>query len=98
VAFAFDTHVAGLDTNQRKAFVKYFGRGVKDTIEIGNRRISKDQFVVENPKLALWLTAAEIIACLYSELEVVELRLQKLALDEFKRLIGRSDTQGLLGG
>jgi hypothetical protein len=91
VGFSFDSHVAGRDKNQLKALVKNFGHGVKDTIEIADKRIPKAQFVRENPKLALWLTAAEIIACLYVEFEVSKLHLKKLALEEFQKLTGASN-------
>jgi len=86
VSFSFSTHLSGLDANQIKILVKNFGHGVKDTIQIADKRIPKDKFVRENPKLALWLTAAEVIACLYVEFEVAELHLQKLARAEFEKL------------
>jgi hypothetical protein len=73
VAFMFNEYVATLDKNQPKALIRAFGNGVADPIEIEGIRISRDKFVVENPKLSLWLIAAELLACLFLEHEVAEL-------------------------
>jgi hypothetical protein len=97
VGFSFNAYVTGLNANQLKTLVKNFGHGVQDTIEIADKRIPKVQFVRENPKLALWLTAAEIIACLYAEFEVAALHLQKLALAEFQRLTAARDQNNARG-
>lgn len=91
VGFSFSSYVAGLDANQLKTMIRNFGHGVQDEVEIADKRIQKAQFVRENPKVALWLTAAEIIACLYLEFEVAVLRLKKLALAEFQGLTGASN-------
>ncbi len=91
VTFSFTSHVARLDKNQFTTLVKNFGHGVRDVIEIADKRIPKAQFVRENPKLSLWLTAAEIIACLYVEFEVADLHLEKLALAEFRKLTALSN-------
>lgn len=75
-----------MDKNQFKTLVKNFGHGVNDSIEIANERVPKDKFVRENPKVSLWLTAAEILACLYVEFKVAELHLKELALSELQEL------------
>lgn len=67
VAFRFDEYVASLDSNQRKSLVLTFGHGLNDPQIIGAKAVPKSQFVLENPKLAIWLTCAEILACLYQE-------------------------------
>jgi hypothetical protein len=91
VGFSFKSHVADLDSNQLKSLVKNFGHGVQDTIEIARKKIPKAQFVRENPKLSLWLTAAEVLACLYLELEAVELHLRKSALAKYAALARESN-------
>lgn len=90
VGFSFDSYVVGLDPNQLNSLVKSIGHGAKETIEIAGKRIPRAQFVRENPKLSLWLTAAEVIACLYIEFEIAELHLRELALAEFEKLTGGS--------
>lgn len=91
VSFSFPSYVAGLDANQLKSLVKNFGHGMRDAIEIEEKSIPKAQFVRENPKLSLWLTAAEVIACLYVEFEVADLKLKQLAMAEFQKLTAFSN-------
>ena len=91
VSFSFPSYVAGLDANQLKSLVKNFGHGMRDAIKIEEKSIPRAKFVRENPKLSLWLTAAEVIACLYVEFEVADIKLKKLAMDEFQRLIAFSN-------
>lgn len=93
VGFSFDSYIDGLDPNQLNSLVKSIGHGAKETIEIAGKRIPRAQFVRENPKLSLWLTAAEVIACLYIEFEVAELHLRELALAEFEKLTGGPSAQ-----
>lgn len=90
VSFSFKAYVTGLDKNQLKALIKNFGHGVQDPVEVAGRHIPKATFVREYPKLAIWLTAAEIMACLYVEFEIAELHLQKLGWAEFEKLTSAS--------
>lgn len=91
VSFSFPAYVEGLDANQRKSLVKNFGHGIRDAIEIEKKSIPRAQFVRKNPKLSLWITAAEVIACLYLEFEVTDLKLQELAIAEFQKLAAVSN-------
>ncbi|MBS0329833.1 MAG: hypothetical protein JSR30_08280 [Proteobacteria bacterium] len=86
INFSFESYVGAMDKNQFKTLVKNFGHGVSDSIEIANERVPKDKFVRENPKVSLWLTAAEILACLSVEFKVAELHLKTLALSELQEL------------
>jgi hypothetical protein len=95
VNFSFSSYVDSRDTNQLAKLVKVFGHGVNEIIQIEELRILRDQFVRENPKLALWITSAEVIACLYQEFEVATLHLKSLALAEFQKLV--HDAKGLSG-
>ena len=83
VSFTFKSHLAGLDKQQRSSFIKRIGHGIADSISVGNKSISRDEFVISNPKISLWMTTAEIIACLYLENEIAEIQLQKLAVEKF---------------
>ena len=86
VAFEFNRYIATLDKNQKANFVRDFGHGVQDHIRIRDKTISRDSFVLENPKLAIWLTVAEIIACLYLEIGATTMQLKHEALDEYINL------------
>lgn len=86
VSFSFSSYVAGLDANQLKSLVRNFGHGISDSFEIGEKAIPKAQFVRDNPKIALWLSSAEVIACLYVEFEVAEIKLKRLQIAEFQKL------------
>lgn len=89
MTFSFSAYVASLDKNSLDNLIKSFGHGVADTIQIGERVVHRREFVKSNPKLALWLTAAEVIACLHLEIEIAKLHLQKLALAEYVNLTAR---------
>lgn len=89
VTFSFSAHVASLDKHNLDNLITSFGHGIADTIQIGERVVNRREFVKSNPKLALWLTAAEVIACLHLEIETAKLQLQKLALAEYVNLTAR---------
>lgn len=64
VTFQFTDYLAGLDKQQRANFLKCAGHGIKEVIPLSGTSVSRNRFAADNPKLALWLTVAEIIACL----------------------------------
>lgn len=86
VGFSFAAYIQALDKQQTDKLIEAFGYGVAEKVEIGDLSIPHRNFVLQNPKLSLWLTAAEILACLYLEIEVVKLNLQRLALEEYANL------------
>jgi hypothetical protein len=90
VAFSFPAYVASRDKQQLDHFITSFGHGVADTVHIGQQVVSRKEFVQSNPKLALWLTAAEVLACLHLEMENAQLRLERLALAKYANLTGQS--------
>ena len=91
VRFSFSTYVATLNKQQLEKLVKRFGHGLADTLQVDEHILSRREFVRAYPKLALWLTAAEVIACLHLEIEVAKLHLQKLALtQEYVNLTSQS--------
>lgn len=89
VTFSFSAYVASLDNQKLDNLIRGFGHGVADTVQIGEQVIHRREFVKANPKLALWLTAAEVIACLHLEIDAAKLHLQKLALAEYVNLTAR---------
>ena len=89
VGFAFNEHVASMDKNQSKAFVKVFGHGISDSVPAKGKTVSRAEFVLHNPKLAIWLTAAEVLAYLYLEFELAELSRRSTELEGYEKLAGR---------
>jgi hypothetical protein len=86
VGFTFDAHVAGLDSNQREQFVAVFGRNWNDVVDLGDIQIPRPKFVLENAKLSLWFSAADLLACLYLEFEIAEFKLQTTILRGYQKL------------
>ncbi|MCB2037109.1 MAG: hypothetical protein KDF56_09430 [Ottowia sp.] len=76
VGFSFGAYINGMDEKQVASFVRRAGHGITDE-PVGQGRKT---FVLANPKLSMWLTVAEILACLHLEHDVAELRLFKMAL------------------
>jgi hypothetical protein len=87
VGFTFNSYVSRLDSNQRKQLAKVLGHGCNDPIPIEGKKVPLVKFAAENTKLVIWLTAAEVLACLYLEYEIAEIRLKASALDAYRRLV-----------
>jgi hypothetical protein len=90
VGFSFATYVSSLDENQLERLVNTFGHGVADPVPIAKKNIPRKEFVKSNPKIALWLTSIEVLACLYLEKEMTDLRLKQLVYDEATKLLNLS--------
>ena len=88
--FNFDEHLTQLDKNQKTRFVNEFGHGVKDKITIDNIVMDKNTFVLENPKLSIWLTCHEIIACLYIEIEKTDVDTKLSSFGGLKNLTNQA--------
>ena len=71
VGFTFDVYLKEAEPKDRAAFIKQVGHGIKPEV-LGAPR---DTFVAENPKLALWATLSEVLACLHVEHALAEARL-----------------------
>ena len=84
VGFSFSAYLSGLDSNQRAKFVDRVGHGMKPIVG----GAPKETIILENPKLALWITVADALACLHLAHDVAELRLQTLALERLGIRIG----------
>jgi len=79
VNFNLEGYVNKLDTQQLKSFIKSFGFSTKKEIELKDQKISRDQFIKGNPKLAIWLGALECFDVIYDVKKNIEL---KAKLDE----------------
>ena len=82
VSFSLPGHINSMNSDSRKGFCRSFGHGIKHEFVVGGRTVSRDQFVADNPRLAIWLTSLEILACLNVEIE------QALLADEERDLAG----------
>lgn len=65
VNFKFESYISSLDDNQKEQFIKSFGHAIEDSFKIKDQKFNKKDFVLKNPKLSIWLTVREIIACIY---------------------------------
>lgn len=69
VGVTFKDLIEEMDNNQKKAFIGWVGHGVVEESEIKGKKITRAQFVLGAPKIALSITAAEVLACIYLEVE-----------------------------
>ena len=72
VELTFDQLIEAMDDNQKKAFVKWVGHGIVEKAIIQGETVTRSSMVLENPKLSIWITAAEVLACLYLEVDIAE--------------------------
>jgi hypothetical protein len=86
ISFSFSDYVGSRDEHQRENLIAAFGRGIVDPVPIAEKNIPRREFVISNPKIALWLTSAEVLACLYLEREMSDLRNRRFAFDVLAKL------------
>lgn len=91
VGFRFSSYIGGLNTDNKRNFVNKFGHGLVEKITVKDKTMSKEEFVFSNTKLAIWLTAAEVLACLYLEIESSEISIKSEALSWYRSLPSQSD-------
>jgi hypothetical protein len=69
VDFSFDKYVRGLSEGKKTTLVKRWGWSFSDTLSFHGTTVSKTSFIFENLKTVIWLTCADILACLHVEFE-----------------------------
>ena len=72
VELTFETLIENMDKNQSKSFVKWVGHGIVEEAIIEGNSVTRKSMVLDNPKLSIWITAAEVLASLYLEVELAE--------------------------
>lgn len=87
VGFSFSAYVSSLDENQLERLIRAFGRGVADPVPIAKKNIPRKDFVKSNPKIALWITSIEVLACLYLEKAMTDLRLKQSVYEEARKML-----------
>jgi hypothetical protein len=81
VSFDFELEVSSYNKDKQKSFCNTVGYISDGNITISNITVPRDQFILENPKLSVWLTASDVLACICLEEEYVELDRQKRELE-----------------
>ena len=76
VNFNFDDYISNMDKNKTGAFVKWAGHGVVETANYKSVHITRHDFVTSNPKYSIWLTAAEVLACMNLDIKGIEARIK----------------------
>lgn len=67
VAFSLDEYIDKMNKDQLKSFASKFGHTFDDPIIIQGQPVSRVKFVSENPKLAIWVSAGDVLACILVE-------------------------------
>lgn len=86
VSFTFASYVNDLNPDNKSNFITKFGHGLMDNLDVKGNIVSKREFVLSNTKLAIWLTASEVLACLYLEIESNEISIKSEALSWYQNL------------
>ena len=81
VSFAFETHIESLDRNQRKSFFNRVGYNTNDQITVGDTCVPRDQFISENAKFVIWMTASDLLACICLEEDLIKLEKRQRELE-----------------
>jgi len=73
-------YIAELDKNQLKSFIENFGYNARESIEIGEKKIPKAEFIRENPKLTIWLAVYFMLGSIIIEFDRFGLQEKELEL------------------
>ena len=65
--FCFNDYIAGFNKTQKNNFVEIFAHGIKEKIKINGNSLTRRDFTLENPKISIWITANEILACIHAD-------------------------------
>jgi hypothetical protein len=77
VEFTFEHHLSNKDRAQD--FAKKFGAVWKETFDISGHAVTRGKFVLENPRLSIWVGVLYILGDLHITLELNNLRRQSEA-------------------
>lgn len=69
VNFDWGRYTSAFDKNKKKSFAKVFGHGIHDSFVVSGISLNRTDFTVENPKMAIWVTANEVLACLHLDIK-----------------------------
>jgi len=75
--FTFDTYLKDIShKEQLKAFEKWAGHGIKETTSYRSKSFTKKEVVQKYPKMSIFFTIRAIIACMYSDKELEDIKKQ----------------------
>lgn len=84
VNFTFSSYTDKFDKNQKESFINSFAYNYNDPVIIKDKSIPKNEFVIENAKIAIWNVASDIFACLHLEIDVIKLEADKAGYNWYK--------------
>ncbi len=87
VNFSFQVYIEGFDKQQKKSFVSWAGHGIADNVVIKGHKVTRNDLVLSNPKISIWLTAAEVLACMNLDIQNTELKIKIEAWGMYKSMI-----------
>ena len=70
VNFNWDSYISSMDAPQKKSFANVFGHGIHENFKIEGVSVNRTDFTADNPKIAMWLTANEVLACLHADIRI----------------------------
>ena len=76
VNFNFNDYISNMDKNETRTFVKWAGHGVVEKSNYKGTHITRHDFVTSNPKYSIWLTAAEVLACMNLDIQGIEAQIK----------------------
>lgn len=69
VAFDFESLTSGFDKSAKRSFADVYGHGIHENFTVDDVAFNRTDFTVANPKLVIWITAQEILACLHADIQ-----------------------------
>ena len=87
-AFTFNNHNAGLRAIVKKC-VKSSSLVLKEEFEIANKKVTRDQFSTENPRLTMWIAIHSILYEIYNIVGIDDPLLRTLIKIERRRQIAK---------
>ncbi|MDN3717770.1 hypothetical protein [Vibrio breoganii] len=68
VTFDFAVLTSKFDKNEKRSFANVYGHGIHEKFTVDDVSLNRTDFTLENPKMAMWITAQEILACLHADI------------------------------
>jgi len=65
--FSFQEYIEKLDKPQKKNFASIFGHGIKERFTIEGTPLTRRDCSLDYPKIVIWVTAYEILACIHAD-------------------------------
>lgn len=84
ISMNLDQYVKNLNSDQLKNFIKAQKYGIDKEFEINGTKVERDDFIKENPRIAMWLCGYSVII----EISMgIGIEIEKQKLEELKMII-----------